>query len=128
MGVPLYPWYGGTEFGPHTKIFDIAESEKPAPSAKTREDWEWMAFTERVKCRWDPQGDGTYELHYLVSFFETLYSGESYNRLCTDVSDPSSERGEPGRHERICYQRSVGTASDEERALAHVRNSTVPIG
>ena len=64
--MPLYPWYGGTEFGPHTKIFDIDEASD-APTAKTRADWEWMAFTERVQPRWDPQGDGTYELQYVVS-------------------------------------------------------------
>lgn len=64
-GVPLYPWYGGTEFGPHTKIFDIDESPDAPPNAKTRADWEWMAFTERVQPRWDPQGDGTYELQYV---------------------------------------------------------------
>ena len=74
-GVPLYPWYGGTEFGPHTKIFDIDESENPAPGAKTRADWEWMAFTERVQPQWDPQGDGTYELQYIVSLLRPCARG-----------------------------------------------------
>ncbi|GJE90357.1 acetyl-CoA synthetase-like protein [Phanerochaete sordida] len=61
-GVPLYPWYGGTEFGPHTRVFDIAD----APHAKTRADWEWLVFTERVRPRWVPEGDGAFELQFLT--------------------------------------------------------------
>ena len=64
--VPLFPWYGGTEFGPHTKLFDIDTSEQPPPDAKTLADWEWLAFSERVRPNWVPQGDGTYELQFLV--------------------------------------------------------------
>ncbi|EKM50221.1 uncharacterized protein PHACADRAFT_153694 [Phanerochaete carnosa HHB-10118-sp] len=68
-GVRLYPWYGGTEFGPHTRVFDMADDAPPsaAPAdAKTRADWEWLSFSERVRCRWVPEGDGTFELQYLT--------------------------------------------------------------
>ena len=67
QGVNLYPWYGGTEFGPHTRVFDIDDSPNPDPNAKTKEDWEWLSFSNRVNCRWVPEGDGTFELQYLVS-------------------------------------------------------------
>ncbi|EKM50749.1 uncharacterized protein PHACADRAFT_213638 [Phanerochaete carnosa HHB-10118-sp] len=50
-GVNLYPCYGGTEFGSHTKVFDIDESSSPSPDTKTRADWEWMSFSNRVSCR-----------------------------------------------------------------------------
>ncbi|EKM50750.1 uncharacterized protein PHACADRAFT_153004 [Phanerochaete carnosa HHB-10118-sp] len=65
-GVNLYPWYGGTEFGPHTKIFDKGDSSNPASDAKTRADWEWLSFSDRVTCRWVPEGDGTFELQFLT--------------------------------------------------------------
>ncbi|EKM50779.1 uncharacterized protein PHACADRAFT_213657 [Phanerochaete carnosa HHB-10118-sp] len=65
-GVNLYPCYGGTEFGPHTKVFDMDESSNPASGAKTKADWEWMSFSDRVTCRWVPEGNNTFELQYLT--------------------------------------------------------------
>ncbi|EKM50758.1 uncharacterized protein PHACADRAFT_153008 [Phanerochaete carnosa HHB-10118-sp] len=65
-GVNLYPWYGGTEFGPHTRVFDMDESSNPAPNGKTRADWEWLSFSDRVTCRWVSEGDSTFELQLLT--------------------------------------------------------------
>ena len=60
-GVTLFSVYGGTEYGVYTRIYDVGVH------GKTPDDWAWMTFPEgRVVCRWDPQGDGTYELQYLV--------------------------------------------------------------
>ena len=67
-GVPLYPWYGGTEFGPPTNVFDIDDSTSPSPMAKAWEDWDWLSFSSLVNCRWIPEGDGTYELQLLVCY------------------------------------------------------------
>lgn len=57
----IYPFavYGGTEFGAFTML---RRTDGPAGP-----DWEWMAFDERLSCRWIPQGDGSYELQFLVS-------------------------------------------------------------
>lgn len=67
-GVPLYPLYGGSEFGPQTNIFDVDDSRSSGPDAKTSADWEWLTFSDRVNLRMVPQGDGTYESQFLVRF------------------------------------------------------------
>lgn len=60
--------YGGTEYGVYTGIFDTVPEDAPdAAVRKTRADWAWLTLPEdRVRLRWDPQGDGTYELQFLV--------------------------------------------------------------
>ena len=66
-GVKLFSLYGGTEYGALTKIMDADDSQGPSAPVKTSKDWAWFSFVEeRLKMRWDPQGDGTYELHFLV--------------------------------------------------------------
>ncbi|KIJ59318.1 hypothetical protein HYDPIDRAFT_118655 [Hydnomerulius pinastri MD-312] len=58
-GVSVGSGYGGTEFGVPTPMpnkEDIADG-----------DWQWMRFGDSVKVRWDPQGDGTYELQILTT-------------------------------------------------------------
>jgi hypothetical protein len=65
-GVKLYMCYGGTEYGVHTKILDAEDSSATDANAKTSADWEWVRFPDSMKCRWVPQGNGTYELHCLV--------------------------------------------------------------
>ncbi|KAF9810700.1 hypothetical protein IEO21_06834 [Rhodonia placenta] len=60
-GVDLVCIYGGTEFGVPSACFDLELGAKNNPAGKTREDWQWMQFTDRVKVRWEPQGDGSYE-------------------------------------------------------------------
>ncbi|EKM48543.1 uncharacterized protein PHACADRAFT_214756 [Phanerochaete carnosa HHB-10118-sp] len=42
------------------------ESSNPASGAKTKADWEWMSFSDRVTCRWVPEGNNTFELQYLT--------------------------------------------------------------
>jgi hypothetical protein len=61
-GVYLVSIYGGTEFGPPTHFFRDLGAEK---------DWEYMNFSNLTNTRWIDQGDGAYELHFLVrcSFF-----------------------------------------------------------
>lgn len=64
-GVKLATVYGGTEFGVHSIMCDIDYSGRGDPAkVKTPDDWAWMAFPDFV--RWDPQGDGSYELQFLV--------------------------------------------------------------
>ena len=49
------------------RILDTDDSQGPDSPMKTSADWAWMQFDEsRVRCRWIPQGDGTYELQFLV--------------------------------------------------------------
>jgi hypothetical protein len=31
-------------------------------------EWAWFRFSDLVKVRWEPQADGTFELHVLVRF------------------------------------------------------------
>lgn len=70
-GVPLYPIYGGTEFGSPVQTFDMDDSKGPDADVKTSADWAYMQFGEMTNCRWVPQGDGTYELIYMVSELHT---------------------------------------------------------
>lgn len=60
-GVKLTPIFGGTEFGAPTYL-------KRRPGGYG--DWEWITMDERVKIRWDPQGDGTYECQFLVRLLD----------------------------------------------------------
>jgi hypothetical protein len=71
-GVYLCAVYGISECGAHTKTFDVDDSQGPDAPWKTSADWEWFQFSSEAKPRFIPQGDGKYELHYLVS------------RKCTD--------------------------------------------
>lgn len=60
-GVPLVLGYGGTEFGGPTPIpgrGDIQDGE-----------WNWIRFSNRIKIRWVPHDDETYECQVLVRFF-----------------------------------------------------------
>ncbi|KAL6300002.1 hypothetical protein BKA93DRAFT_741263 [Sparassis latifolia] len=70
IGVKLYAAYGGTEFGPTTRIMDTIEDSPNNPdtarTGKMREDWPWMAFPSEYNLRWEPQGDGSYELIFLT--------------------------------------------------------------
>ena len=67
-GVQLFSVYGGTEYGVYTHVFDTDVSPGAHCSyGKTITDWAWLAFDEnRVKMRWDPQDNGSYELQFLV--------------------------------------------------------------
>ena len=66
-GVPIASVYGATEFGVHTVV-----SHKPGDE----KDWEYLAFSDRAKIRWDPQGDGTFEAQFLVRLAFLLYTPE----------------------------------------------------
>ena len=44
-------------------------------------DWEWISFASHVDIRWDPQGDGSFELQILVS----LYSLQCQLKLDSNV-------------------------------------------
>ena len=67
-GVPLYSWYGGTEFGAPTRIFDAVEPSGDGEKRKTKAEWQWMEFpVENVNVRWVPEGNGSCELQFLVS-------------------------------------------------------------
>lgn len=67
-GVKLISVYGSTECGACSRLFDI-DYESDAADKKTKDDWEWYAFTDCITRRWIPQGDGTYELQILVCTF-----------------------------------------------------------
>ncbi|KAH0578600.1 hypothetical protein H2248_003740 [Termitomyces sp. 'cryptogamus'] len=57
LGLQLYPFYGGTEFGGATFIL--------RDKAKIME-WEYMRFFPQIKVRWVPQGDDLYECQILA--------------------------------------------------------------
>ena len=57
-GVKLDTLYGATEFGAHTNMLDW--------DVKPCTEWAWLSFSDRMRCRWISQGDGTYELQTLV--------------------------------------------------------------
>ncbi|PCH33942.1 acetyl-CoA synthetase-like protein [Wolfiporia cocos MD-104 SS10] len=65
-GVYLCSVYGGTEFGAHSATFDTEPGTLNNPAGKTRQDWQWMQFTDQVNTRWVPQGDGAFELVFLT--------------------------------------------------------------
>ncbi|KAK7693158.1 hypothetical protein QCA50_002724 [Cerrena zonata] len=65
-GVHLASSFGGTEFGAPTAIMDIDYSLPPDAPVRTRNDWAWVQFIDKVKIRWIDQGDGTYELQFLT--------------------------------------------------------------
>lgn len=65
-GVKFFAAYGSTEGGANTDIFDVDYSACPDATVKSKEDWAWLSFTESMKPRWIPQGDGSYELQLLV--------------------------------------------------------------
>ena len=67
-GVKLVSVFGATEVGAPTLLFDTDDSHGPDADIKTSADWSWMQFSDRVKTRWIDQGDGTFELQFLVEF------------------------------------------------------------
>ncbi|KAJ3503559.1 hypothetical protein NLJ89_g8377 [Agrocybe chaxingu] len=56
-GVYITPVYGATEFGSPTHLI---RSEADAT------DWEYIKFSEDISVHWVPQGDGTFECHFLT--------------------------------------------------------------
>lgn len=58
-GVHLLAAYGTTEVGPLSVVKEFEEDVK---------EWAWFRFSDLVKVRWEPQADGTFELHVLVRF------------------------------------------------------------
>ncbi|TCD65529.1 putative PKS/NRPS-like protein biosynthetic cluster [Steccherinum ochraceum] len=65
-GVKLFAVYGGTEFGSPTDVLDSDDSAGLESPNKTSLDWAWMQFGDKGSLRWIPQGDGSYELHFLT--------------------------------------------------------------
>lgn len=61
-GVKIYSAYGLTEAGVHTALRENDELE----GSTVGEHWRWLKFDNAVKPRWIAQGDGTYELEFLV--------------------------------------------------------------
>jgi hypothetical protein len=53
----VIPVYGGTEFGTPVSFRKGSGDKK---------DWQYVSFSRLAKTRWDDQGDGTYELQFLV--------------------------------------------------------------
>lgn len=69
-GVKLITFYAGTEFGAPVYTFYGQEGD-----IRTAEDWEWIQFvTDEARPRLIPQGDGTYELQFLVSYLNFCLS------------------------------------------------------
>ncbi|KAJ7807640.1 hypothetical protein B0H13DRAFT_2482908 [Mycena leptocephala] len=56
-GVHLLAGYGTTEVGPLSVVKEFEEDVK---------EWAWFRFSDLVKVRWEPQADGTFELHVLT--------------------------------------------------------------
>ncbi|KAF5384130.1 hypothetical protein D9615_003351 [Tricholomella constricta] len=57
-GVPLRCVYGGTEFGATTHFLPQQPGDE--------KEWQYVQFHDRVRPRWQPQGDGTFELQFLA--------------------------------------------------------------
>jgi acyl-coenzyme A synthetase/AMP-(fatty) acid ligase len=55
-GVNLVVAYGGTEFALVIR-----------PRATLSEEWEYLEFVDKVTVRWVPQGDGSFEAHYIAN-------------------------------------------------------------
>lgn len=67
-GVHLVVGYGATEVGTTIADFSVYDADKDNRGAdKLPEEWEWLSIDHVSKPRWVDQGDGTYELQYLVS-------------------------------------------------------------
>lgn len=62
-GVKLTSIYAATEVGLPTPTF---YPENPTEKDRSAMEWEWVQINDRFNPRWEPQGDGTYELHLLV--------------------------------------------------------------
>jgi acyl-coenzyme A synthetase/AMP-(fatty) acid ligase len=54
-GVKLTSMYGGTEMNAMCQCLPVGPQE-----------WAWLRFSDAAKPRWIDQGDGTYELQFLV--------------------------------------------------------------
>ena len=65
-GVLLTPVYGATEVGAITRSFDMDDSQGFDANVKTSRDWAWFQLSRSTKPRWVPEGDGTFELQFLV--------------------------------------------------------------
>lgn len=61
-GVPLNNGYGATEFGSPALPWD----EISRTSTKPDPDWYWYRMTDTKHTRFEPQGDGTYEMVLMV--------------------------------------------------------------
>lgn len=57
-GVSLCNGYGGTEFGGPFRSWD----EIPRMDVESRLEWNWFWVKDCVNVRFEPQGDGTYEM------------------------------------------------------------------
>lgn len=62
-GVNLCNGYGGTEFGNPVLPWDRIPRESTEPDT----DWYWYRVAEDANLRFEPQGDGSYELVVVVS-------------------------------------------------------------
>ena len=58
-GVKIGSVYGSTESGNTNHPFKRTKEEEAA--------WDYMEFSKGANIRWVPQGDGKYELQFLVS-------------------------------------------------------------
>lgn len=118
----LVSGYGATEAGPVCHPFDGFEADPSDPNARTLEDWQWQRISPLTIPRWVPQGDGTYELQFLV---RTRHSSINIGLLLTlrlDVRSSSTKRRELARCKGLCYLRSLGTSSHQKRSMENVRH------
>lgn len=90
-GVHLVPVYGGTEFGPPSSFLK---------GPMNKEDWEYIFFSQFVKTRWIDQGDGTYELQFLVRLVSLI--AKLYADAWTVMRHASARCRKPSRCERLC--------------------------
>lgn len=73
-GVTLQSVFGTTETGLNTGHFDTVEFGRN-DIGKTKEEWNWLYFPPQSNVRWVPQGDGSFELQFLVSILLLDCSG-----------------------------------------------------
>lgn len=100
QGVTLCSIYGGTEFGAPTYMH-----QRPSDG-----DWEYIKIDERVNPVWDAQGDGTFELIFMVnSFFSQGIKLVAHIPRFTVAREPHPLRCQPSR--RIRHLRSFQAPS-----------------
>ena len=122
-GVRLADAYGCTEVGPVAHPFCAFDADPNDPEAKTIADWQWHQLPPKTSPRWDPPGDGTYELQFLVrlscccTMYPVVYFTADYRR-------PPAECRKSDRYERVRHVRFVGATSNQETSMANVSRVT----
>lgn len=109
-GVKLCSVYGATELGSVSKAFDW-EAKDSNPPVKSLKDWEWMQISDLTTPRWDAQGDGTFELNFLVRCLLGRFKSVILTRYA-DMRWSPTRRGKSPRRQGIRHCGSFRASSN----------------